>query len=318
MTSVTGRINSIKQPWGGYIRPSMFKTIDIDDGITLHEQENIIPSYVGLVVDYISRMSLGNEFKDSFSISLKGLKCLIFFIKNGLIKVDDDFKSDIKRMIHGVSGVDDQSIINASKLITFDVWYRDPRFAVTFGSPFTYREVNPDSDTIDNIKTLVSRSLAFFNSYGPIISEGFTFEPEIDNADAYKEMIDLGKGTYGGYTPIVSSGDGDFLTKDTLWDFKVSKSKPNSRHTLQLLMYWIMGQHSGQTIYRDITNIGFFNPRMNKVFLLNVNDIPRETIRIVEDDIIGYKTIWLNYIELNNEEKTKETTISAINLFPLL
>ena len=45
----------------------------------------------------------------------------------------------------------------------------------------------------------------------------------------------------GGYTNIVSSGDGDYLTEDTLWDFKVSKEEPKSKYTLQLLMYYIMG-----------------------------------------------------------------------------
>lgn len=43
----------------------------------------------------------------------------------------------------------------------------------------------------------------------------------------------------GGYSPIVTAGDGDYLTKDTLWDFKVSKKELNSKHTLQLLMYYI-------------------------------------------------------------------------------
>ena len=49
-----------------------------------------------------------------------------------------------------------------------------------------------------------------------------------------------------GYTKIVNAGDGDFLTKDTLWDFKVSKSKIDRKQTLQILMYWIMGKHSGK------------------------------------------------------------------------
>lgn len=50
-------------------------------------------------------------------------------------------------------------------------------------------------------------------------------------------MIKTGKGSYGGYTYTFESGDGDFLTADTLLDFKVSKSKPTNKHNLQLLMY---------------------------------------------------------------------------------
>ena len=53
----------------------------------------------------------------------------------------------------------------------------------------------------------------------------------------YEKMIKTGKGSYGGYTYTFESGDGDFLTADTLLDFKVSKSKPTNKHNLQLLMY---------------------------------------------------------------------------------
>ena len=41
----------------------------------------------------------------------------------------------------------------------------------------------------------------------------------------------------GGYTDKITSGDGDFLTVDTLWDFKVLKANIKSQHTLQLLVY---------------------------------------------------------------------------------
>ena len=96
------------------------------------------------------------------------------------------------------------------------------------------------------------------------------------------------KGNLGGYTPVVDSGDGDFLTEDTLWDFKVTKSKIMSKHTLQLLMYWIMGKHSGQPIYSNINRIGIFNPRSNIVYIMNTNDISPDIIKAVETDVICY------------------------------
>ncbi len=51
MSSVTGRINEIKQPRGGYIKPSQFKEQSFNDGIELGE-ENIHASVVGMAVDY--------------------------------------------------------------------------------------------------------------------------------------------------------------------------------------------------------------------------------------------------------------------------
>jgi ABC-type cobalamin transport system permease subunit len=73
-----------------------------------------------------------------------------------------------------------------------------------------------------------------------------------------------------------------------MWDFKVSKSEPTNKHTLQLLMYWIMGQHSGMDIYKNIDKVGIFNPRLNKVYLLEMNTVSQEIIKQVEDEVICY------------------------------
>lgn len=56
MASVTARIKTIKQP-RGYIPPSKFKTIALNDGIVLNEKENVHASIIGMVVDYLSRCS---------------------------------------------------------------------------------------------------------------------------------------------------------------------------------------------------------------------------------------------------------------------
>ena len=79
------------------------------------------------------------------------------------------------------------------------------------------------------------------------------------------------------------------MTEDTMWDFKVTKSKLTNKHTLQLLMYWIMGQHSGQEIYKKITRLGIFNHRLNIVYLLDIKDISNDIINVVEKEVICYE-----------------------------
>ena len=81
-------------------------------------------------------------------------------------------------------------------------------------------DIEPDGDTIENIRTMVERSLRFFNQYGPKVLDGLTFE--------------------GGYTGYVATGDGDFLTNDTLWDFKVSKKnfKTNTPSSCLCIGVW--------------------------------------------------------------------------------
>lgn len=278
MASVTGRISAIKQPKGGYIKPSDFDTFIFDDGISLNTEENVHSSVIGMAVDYLTRYIMGADSDEAFKISLQGAMVAESL---GLKKAT----SVAEKLLRKIKGLDEKSVINACKLVTFDVWFRNPNGAMMAKG---YTETNPDEDTVENIQTLVDRSATFFEKYGPITKDGFTFEPSKPNGKAYEKMIRSGKGTYGGYTATVDSGDGDFLSKDTLWDFKVSKSKPTSKNTLQLLMYWIMGQHSGQAVFKDITKLGIFNPRLNTVFLLNMSKVSAETIKTVEEEVICY------------------------------
>ncbi|MCX0405412.1 hypothetical protein, partial [Clostridium perfringens] len=206
MVSVTQRIKQIKQPRGGYIRPKEFNITILDDNIKLNEKENIHSSLVGLAVDYMTRYSIGTPINEAFKISIMGASII------GESKF-------AQKLIEEIEGLDDNSIVNACKLVGYDVCCR----AGIIGYK-PVQNINPDKDTIDNIRYMIKRSLKFIEIYGPIIKDGFTFE--------------------GGYTNLVSKGDGDFLTKSTLWDFKVSTKNPTNAHTLQLLMYYLMGINS--------------------------------------------------------------------------
>ncbi len=278
MPSVTARINQIKQPRGGFIKPSDMMVEQQNDGVVLNQEENVHASIVGMAVDYLTRLINGAEPEDAFGISLRGAKLA------GELGFKDAFTVAVK-LLSDIKGLDDKSIISACKLVTFDVWFRNTPAAMMAK---TYKETNPDKETVDNIKTMVQRSLAFIKKYGPIVQDGFTFEPVNGKESDYRKMVETGKGTWGGYTGTVDTGDGDFLTADTLWDFKVTVSEPTNKHTLQLLMYWIMGQHSRQPIYKEITKIGIFNPRLNKVYIFRIDDLPQEVIKVVEDEIICY------------------------------
>lgn len=262
MASVVTRINEIKQPRGGYIKPSQFEEIVINDNLTLQE-ENIHPSLVGLVVDYLTRLVMGAKVEDAFKIPMLGYRnrALVFGTQK-----DRQDKVDIHSLCEKIEGLDDESIISACKACSYDIWYRNPMAA-----PLAKKanEINPDSNTIQNVRIMVNRSQKFWEEYGPVLVSGFTFEKN-------------------GYTKKVNSGDGDYLTKDTMWDFKVSKRKLTNKHTLQLLMYWIMGKHSEKAEFKDINKLGVFNPRLNLVWLLNVTDIPKELIEKVEKEVICY------------------------------
>ncbi|SDB84551.1 hypothetical protein SAMN05421734_101431 [Pelagirhabdus alkalitolerans] len=250
MVSVSQRISKVKQPRGGYIKPKEFVVTHLQDDFDLYENENIHSPLIGLAVDYLTRFINGATLQEAFEISMLGAS-----------RIRKDALAN--ELLSNIKGTDDNSIINACKLVGFDVVFRSGAMG--------YKQVeliNPDLETISNIRVMVKRSLSFFDAYGPIVKDGFNFE--------------------GGYTKVISKGDGDFLTKDTLWDFKVSKSKPKNKHTLQLFIYYLLGMHSVHPEFEEIKNLGVFNPRLNTVYLLPVDSIPDEVIEEVETTVIGY------------------------------
>ena len=256
MYSVTQRIGKVKQPRGGYVPPKMMTEIQLGSGEEEIIETDFHAGTIGLAVDYLTRFMLGAAPDKAFHIALLGARQLEAQTGEPAIQNALELLSEVK-------GLDDLSITRACQLSGLDVCFRA---GVQFYKPI--EDIQPDEITIRNIRIMVERSIEFFNQYGPITMDGPTFS--------------------GGYTEIVSTGDGDFLTEDTIWDFKVSKKPPTNKHTLQVLMYYLMGKHSIHKEFDTVQKIGFFNPRSNTVYQLSVDDISPEIIEEVEREVIGY------------------------------
>lgn len=249
MASVTQVIKQTKQPRGGYINPNLMEVFQIEKIRELKEGENLHPTIIGLVVDYMTRYLMGTPKEKAFEISLIGAM-IAKECYNALV------------LLENINGIDDESIINACKLVKYDDYARG-------NYDITSKESNIVTDIdIFNIRTMIERSILFFKQYGPITKEGFTFE--------------------GGYTRNISTGDGDFLTRDTLWDFKVSKNKPTKNHTLQLIIYYLMGISSIHEEFYYIEKLGIFNPRLSTVYIIKIKDIDNNTINEIAKNVIGY------------------------------
>lgn len=253
MVSVTQRIKEIKQPHNGYINPKKMITTQMGDGKTLRDigDECVYPSIVGMAVDYLTRWKYSGKIVAAFHVSLLGARCA------GKMDECMDYLNNIKDL-------SDKSIENACRAVNFDVYFRAGKAPSKESS-----EIYVDHETCENIRIMVNRGMTFFEKYGPITSFMFGFGG-------------------GGYTKVVDSGDGDFLTRDTLWDFKVSVNPPTSKNTLQLMMYYIMGKHSSQSCFETINNIGIFNPRLNRVYTLDVRTVDKTVIEQIEKDVICY------------------------------
>ena len=239
MLSVTKRIDQVDQPIGGYIRPKLFKVTELIDKEKIYQIDTSYRTIQGMAVDYLTRFACGSPKEEAFHISLLGAE-----------EVNE--KENAEKLLCSITGLDQNSIIAACQLVGYDVAYRrGPKYFMPVN------RIDPNKNVIRNIKTMVKRSIKFFDLYGPIECSEVTFE--------------------GGYNEIISSGDGDFLTSDTLWDFKVSKEGLNSKYTLQLLVYYILGLHSVHEIFQQIKKIGVYNPERNEVYELEVSKISDKT-----------------------------------------
>lgn len=272
MSSVTSVIKNTVQPWGGYIRPkTMMKKSNMNEQDLFRYSalcENISPSLTGTVVDYLSRL-FANEGKitnkkvtEAFKISCLGFS---LYDRMGYKQITKkQYKSWIKSIVDAGDLDKDIVIICACKMAYFDVWYRNPMAAVMS----SFKIPSPSDTTISLIRKIVNRNLTFFKT-NPITMDGFTFE--------------------GGYTDKITSGDGDFITNNTLWDMKVSVKEPTKDHSLQILIYWRMGLHSiHKEEFEKIEYLGIVNPRLGFTWTIAVKDISQETIEIIDKDIIGY------------------------------
>lgn len=259
MPSVTQRIKQIKQPRGGYINPKKMLTItELKAAKPPYDigAENVSAGLVGTAVDYLTRVMSGTPVKDAFFISMKGAR-MAERAGATLVHPLTYFKQ--------IKGLEDESIVAAIKCSGYDSIFRAGSLAYR-----PVENISPNAETIENVRTMVNASLEFFKQYGPVTHDGMTFR--------------------GGYTDIVDSGDADFMTADTLWDFKCSVKPPTNAHTLQVAMYWLLGMHSDDAAeYRKVTRLGFFNPRLVNVYTVDIADIPIATLHEIEAQVLCYE-----------------------------
>lgn len=266
--SVTNRISTVNQPKGGYVPKRLFVQKQYEDYkeiVPVSSKDKSLFSIQGITVDYLTRFMVSGDIMRAFSIALAGAKKL-----DDYSGCDDETEKALA-LLSGIKGLDKVSIRNACKLSGYDTAFR-----AGIKSYRNIDEIIVTDEMIDNIKILVERGVSYLEEIGPVIDSEMTFE--------------------GGYTDLVSSGDGDYLTKDSIIDFKVS-TKPFSTHwSLQLLMYYLLGYHSVHSkTYKAIKKLCIFNPYENRSYTANVEDISDESKYIVSHEVLGYQMRCLSH-----------------------
>lgn len=258
MISVTGRIETVSQPHGGYVPKSLFEVKSYDDYNEISDINITLSSIQGMAVDYLTRYIISKNKLQAFDISIKSA-----------MKLDEAYENNkeyqnIMTLLDGVTGLDRQSVINTCKIVCYDSVRRAGIESYQPADDVEFSEA-----LYTNIPILVNRCVSFLNSVGPVVLNGLTFE--------------------GGYTKLVDSGDGDYATKDMIIDIKVSKNEFSIKWSLQLLMYYLLGFHSVHPELKKIRKLCIFNSYENKSYICNITDISDESKYKVSHDVLGYK-----------------------------
>lgn len=256
MPSVTQIVGTAHQPRKGYLPLSKFDMTEYSDGRSVSGEYNIHPAIVGLAVDYGTRLAQGAPSREVFSVALAGASLV------GALSEAEELLGELDD-IAGEDGVlSSGSIVRICKLSGFDSAFRAGARAY---KPVS--EIEPDDQTVADIRTLIERTVEFFEENGPVIDSGFTFS--------------------GGYSDSIESGDADYLTADTIWDLKVRKAQPNKNSTLQVLLYYLLSLHSDQSEFKGITKVGIYNPYLQCAWTVSVLDLDESMLREVEAEVLG-------------------------------
>lgn len=256
MPSVTQIVGTAHQPRKGYLPLSKFDMAEYSDGRSVSGEYNIHPAIVGLAVDYGTRLAQGAPSREVFSVALAGASLV------GALSEAEELLGELDD-IAGEDGVlSSGSIVRICKLSGFDSAFRAGARAY---KPVS--EIEPDDQTVADIRTLIERTVEFFEDNGPVTDSGFTFS--------------------GGYSDSIESGDADYLTADTIWDLKVRKAQPNKNSTLQVLLYYLLSLHSDQPEFKGITKVGIYNPYLQCAWTVSVLDLDESMLREVEAEVLG-------------------------------
>lgn len=222
---------------------------------TMHEQ--VHASLVGLAVDYLTRFIFTENLQEAFKISLIGA------MRIGEQRYALELIASIEKEWEKKRDVTDKIIASALQLCAYDVVYRS--------GPLGYKpakSVVADPFTVEDIHIMLDRTLHYLGAQSSLVTFGFSFS--------------------GKDAKYIHIGDGDVLTQNAVIDFKVSVKAPTSDHTLQLLIYYLMGLHEYPEIFEGVTRIAIFNPRLNTSYTYDLSQIEQWIVDEISTNIIGY------------------------------
>lgn len=255
MSGVYDTVKRIKQPNKGYLSLAEFDRIQYYDSISLYKKTNLHYFIVGWAVEQLTDLIMGYNKDDIYGYHLfrsqkvsynrYPIWCYPKGVSNSI-----ELESYIHKLVNSVS--DNLSSFNikiACELAGFTMFRLG-------NEPKSVEDYHPDKQTIHNIRAMVNRSVAYLKKYNNL-SCSVLLKPYQSNL----------------------SGACDYMSNESLIDLKVLKKQPTSKHTLQLLTYFIMSRLRGF----HIKKVALFNARSNTAYEKYTDDISPEILNEVSN-----------------------------------
>ena len=108
MFSVTQRIKTVSQPYGGYVSAKSLKETQLKDDCKIKNIPREYSAIQGLAVDYLSRFMSGVPKETAFAVSLMGASAVGELPK-------------ATALLDSVNGLNKRSVLSACRLVGYDV-----------------------------------------------------------------------------------------------------------------------------------------------------------------------------------------------------
>ena len=281
MSSVSELVETIEQPAFGILPISYFEKKELkQDSYVLSNKSSIPAIHLGLIVDYCIKYILGVKLSDILHVEYAG------YAEHIRVSAVKFFDSVSEQSLTQVYIEDERKNICLSDFIykvenaeTFEEFVTNMLYVIQYGDfvrniGYAYNRIGEVFDTELSKEELQDILIFFIRTQGWI--------------NTFEKATPMYKFKPFGYNNTVTSGEGDFCTKYTLWDLKVSNGEPTTKDTLQLLIYYIMAKKSGNSLYKDVNSIGVYNPKLDATWICNIEKIDPSIVNKVKGTL-GFK-----------------------------
>lgn len=276
MSSVSQIVRDTEQPVFGILPLRYFEKKELkQDNYKLSVDETISAMHVGLIIDYCTKYSLGVPLQEIVYIEMAGYAEHLRMDANKFFHSESEqstlqvYMDDVEKEIC-ISNF----MANVKKAETFEDFVKSMYYVIQYGDlmrnsgPYAYYRSSTVFDTVLSENDIKNILICYIRTHGWIskfdkVTPMYRFKPY-------------------GYNNTVTAGEGDFCTKNTLWDLKVSDGEPTTKDTLQLLIYYIMAKCSGNRLYAHVDSVGIYNPKMDATWICNMNKVDRSIVNSVQ------------------------------------